>query len=59
MGIPPSESIKPCKADLRSVPPLAASRSIIASAAVVSMKPGATEFTRTPWGPTSLERPLL
>jgi hypothetical protein len=40
MGIPPSESIKPCRAVWRSVPALAASRSTNSWAAVVSMKPG-------------------
>jgi hypothetical protein len=59
MGIPPSESIKPCRARSRSVLALNASRSINASAAVVWMKPGATEFTLTPLGPTSLDKPLL
>jgi hypothetical protein len=57
--MPPSDRINCSRAAVRSVPEFAASLSISAVAAVVSMKPGATLTTRTSFGPTSLERPLL
>ena len=47
MGMPPKESIKPCRARSRSVLALNASRSINASAAVVWMKPGIVAATVT------------
>ena len=59
MGMPPSDLISSWRAEFRSTPELAASLSMSAVAAVVSMKPGATLTTRTPLGPTSFESPLL
>lgn len=50
--IPPRESISARRAASRSPSAALAMRSIRRSAAVVSMKPGATELTRTPRGPT-------
>ena len=59
IGMPPSESISILRPPSSSVPASSAIRRISAVAAVVSMKPGAIAFTRMPFGPTSLERPLL
>jgi hypothetical protein len=58
-GMPPRDCINCSRAPCRSVPEVSASRSISAVAAVVSVNPGATLTTRTPFRPTSFERPLL
>src|SRR4051812_13284626 len=55
----PSESMSCSRAASVSIPCPLAMRSTNASADAVWMKPGATELTRTPWGATSLARPLL
>ena len=59
MGMPPSESIKPLRAVSYSVPFLAANSLTNPTAASVSTQPGETLTTRTPFGLTSLDRPLL
>src|SRR6266404_6494963 len=59
IGIPPSESIRLSRAVSASVPALSARRTMRPWAAAVSMKPGATVFTRMPLGPTSFDSPLL
>src|SRR5206468_12604065 len=58
-GIPPSDSINFFLAAVGLVPACVANRSMRPSAALVSVNPGATLFTRMPCGPTSLESPLL
>jgi hypothetical protein len=52
--MPPSECIELCLSVAASVPPFAANRSINASAALVSVNPGVTLFTRMPCGPDFL-----
>src|SRR5439155_1118318 len=59
IGIPPSESIRLSRAVSSSVPALSARRAMRPWAAVVSMKPGAIVFTRTPLGPTCFDSHLL
>jgi hypothetical protein len=58
-GMPLRDLISSWRAACQSVQEVSASLSISAVAAVVSVKPGATLTTRTPFGPTSFERPLL
>src|SRR6267142_3883293 len=58
-GMPPSESIMRCLAASGLMPVRSAISLTIPTAAPVSVYPGATEFTRMPFGLTSFERPLL
>src|SRR5271168_5073702 len=55
-GIPPSARISSSRAVAKSVPAAAARRSIMRFAESVSVEPGETRKTRTPFGPTSLDR---
>ena len=59
IGILPSDFINSWRALLMSIPDFLANSSVSPSAAFVSINPGANVLTRTPWGLTSFESPLL
>ena len=59
IGILPSDFINSWRALLMSIPDFLANSSVSPSAAFVSINPGATVLTLTPWGLSSFESHLL